>query len=82
MKTEAFVLPNGNLVFLADGKPIPEVQKDAWLQLLIEHIEKCGYDHAECTIHLPDFYTAHPFRTSDGKWSWEIRWEFKQLLRP
>ena len=81
MKTEALVFSNGNLAFFANNEQVPEVQRDAWLPLLIEHIEKCGYDPNECTIRLPGFQIARPFKTDEGKWNWRLEEEHAQQAR-
>ena len=73
--TNAIIFSDGNTaVFGSDGQQMPELQ-ESWMRLLLNFWESKEIDPTKIqilTIVNGRDCHIHPFKTSEGDWTWRI----------
>lgn len=72
MKVEAFFFPNGNVAVCENGEQVPKLQ-GSWFLKYIMFLKKKGVDVENSKFYLPGGGVGKVFKTSEGKYNWEIK---------
>lgn len=71
MSAEIIFFSNGNAAVLRDGAQQPELQRP-WAELFADFLESRGADPTTFRLQMPYGQHARFFRTSEGRWNWNI----------
>lgn len=81
-KYTCLLFPSGVTAFCKYENQLPHMQT-SWFELVLNDLSSKGMsdeDIMKTAFHLPNNAIAKPFRTSEGKWNWEIVYSIAHTL--
>lgn len=64
---------NGTTAFFKDGEQVPEIQRNGWIKLQLQELQRHGIDPRDVEIRLWNGEQVHPFVTDEARWNYSLQ---------